>query len=223
MSKHYVELSEPINNNHWRYENFIREFEFTKDGKTSTTRYMSLGHGFTHIDAPRHMSKDGKVLEDFDLFNFLIGHASILDVSDIKPCEGITKEHLVKAFEGCKYTDFLIVKTSWGLQRNSSTKEFWSEAPYMTEEGTEYLRSLNPKVVGFDFPQDYGIRSGGKEPITRENSPTHFIILLNDILMIEYMTNLWEVSEKNVEIFAMPLNIKIENNDCAQIRIVARC
>ncbi len=220
MKKTFVELCDPINNEHFRYKNFIREFEFTKDGHTRNVRYMSLAHGFTHIDAPRHVDPNGKVLEDFDLWSFLIGKASILDVSYIKPNQEITKEMLEKAFEGCLHTDFLIVKTSWGLQRDSFTPEYWSDAPYMGVEATEYLASLNPKVVGFDFPQDYAVRLS-PDVMNRENAPTHFIILPNDILMIEYMNFLWKVPEKNVDIYAMPLNIRIDNNDCAQIRIVA--
>lgn len=221
MGKTFVDLSEPINNEHFRYKNFIRQNEVTKDGVTRTVNYMSLSHGFTHIDAPLHMVPNGKVLEDFDLFSFLIGKASILDVSHIKPNEGITAEMLKEAFKGCEHTDFLIVKTSWGLQRDSFTPEFWSDAPYLTPEGVSFLVSLKPKVIGYDFPQDYGIRFGAGCEMTPENSPTHYQVLPNDILMIEYMNFLWKVPVKNVDIYALPLNIKIPNNDCAQIRVVA--
>lgn len=223
MAKTYVDLCDPINNEHFRYKDFIREWEFTKDGKTKMVPYMNLSHGFTHIDAPRHMVPDGKVLEDFDLFSFLIGKASILDVSYIKPNEGITEEMIKKAWEGCEYTDFLIIKTSWGVQRSSFSPEFWTEAPYMTPEAVKFLVGLNPKVVGFDFPQDYAVRFGSGVPMTPENAPTHYFILPNDILMIEYMNNLWKIPEgmKTVDIYALPLNIRIPNNDCAQIRVVA--
>jgi len=57
--------------------------------------------------------------------------------------------------------------------------------------------------------------------MTAETSPTHFLVLPKDILMIEYMTNLWSVPEKNVDIYALPMAIDIPNNDCSQIRVVA--
>ena len=224
MSKTYVDLCEPINNEHFRYGGFIQQWEFTKDGKTKMVPYMNLSHGFTHIDAPRHMAPDGKVLEDFDLLSFLIGKASVLDVSHyIKPNQAITEEMVKEAFEGCEYTDFLLIKTSWGTQRSSSSPEFWSESPYITPEAVAFLVSLNPKVVGFDFPQDYAVRLGSGVPMTPETAPTHYQILPNDILMIEYMTNLWSIQEgiKNVDIYALPLKISVPDLDCAQIRVVA--
>ncbi len=222
MAKKFVDLSDPIDNEHFRYKDFIREMEVTKDGVTRKTSFMSLSHGFTHIDAPLHMVPGGKVLEDFDLFSFLIGHASVIDVSDVKPNEPITAEKLRAAYEsGCEYTDFLIVKTSWGTQRDSFTPDFWNDAPYLTKDGVEYLVSLKPKVIGYDFPQDEAIRHGPKVKMTVENSPTHFLVLPNDILMIEYMNNLWNLPVKNCEIYALPLNIRIPNNDCAQIHVVA--
>lgn len=220
--KKYVDLSDHINNEHFRYKNFIRQDQTTKDGITRTVNYMSLSHGFTHIDAPLHMVPDGKELRDFDLFSFLIGKAAILDISDVKPNEGITAGKLQKAYEGCKTNDFLLVKTSFGLQRDPTTPEFWADAPYLTVEAVKYLLSLKPKVIGYDFPQDYAIREGAKATMTEENSPTHFLVLPNDILMIEYMTNLWSIPAgiKDIDIYALPLAIDIPKNDCAQIRVV---
>jgi len=216
-----VDLSEPINNDHFRYKNFIREMEWTKDGHTKVIPYMSLSHGFTHIDAPRHMDPNGKILADFDLLSFLIGKASILDVSYVKPNQAITREMLEEAWVGCENNDFLIVKTSFGLQRSSDTPEFWSDAPYLTPEAVSFLVSLKPKVVGYDFPQDYAIRLGAAATMEPETSPTHFQILPNNILMIEYMTNLWNLPVKNCDICALPVKIGLKTTDCASIRVVA--
>ncbi len=240
--KTYVDLTEPILENHWRYQSFIQEREVVDESNnTKIEKFMNIGHAFTHIDCPKHMNKSGKLLEECNLFSFLIGKASILDISDIKPNEAINAQRLMKAFEGCDNTDFLIIKTAWGVQHSSTTKEFWTEAPYLTRHAVEYLKSLKPKVVGFDFPQDYGIRiadldsdlanrdpnckkvGGDNAPAkpTPENSPSHFFLLPYDHLMIEYMTNLWNVPVKNVDIYALPLKLRTENADGAPIRVIA--
>ena len=235
--KQWIDLTEPLIEGHWRYNGFIQERE---DGPEGHGRYMNVGHAFTHIDAPRHMLKGGRQLDEFPLFDFLIGPAAILDCENIQPNEPIDKDRLEKAYAGCEPADVLLVKTSWGKIRDSHTKEFWTEAPYVTQSGVDYLRSLKPKAVGFDFPQDFGIRSSdldsnlvkkekdyvaGTEdkpvpgPPTPENSPTHFSLLPYDILMIEYMTNLWEVPVKNVQMCALPMKLKMDNTDGAPIRV----
>ena len=119
---------------------------------------MNIGHAFTHIDAPRHMIHGGRQLDEFPLFDFLIGPASVLTVENIQPNEPIGEARLKKAFEGCNPTDVLLINPSRELVRDSDSREYWTEAPYITQDGCDYLRSLNPKVVGFDFPQDFGIR-----------------------------------------------------------------
>jgi kynurenine formamidase len=74
-------------------------------------------------------------------------------------------------------------------------------------------------VVGFDFPQDYDIRRLHKVDLNEIDLTTHDVLLANDILMIEYLSNLWKVPVQNVYIYALPLNLK--NADGAQIRVVA--
>lgn len=236
MSTH-VDLTEPLVEGHWRYNGFIQTKE---DGPNGVCRYMNVGHAFTHIDAPKHMIKGGRQLDEFPLFDFLIGPAAILDCENIQPNEPLDWERLEKAYQGCESSDVLLIKTCWGKVRASSTREHWMEAPYVTQSGVDFLRSLNPKVIGFDFPQDYGIRCSDIDsnldskdknhmddippefrpgPPTPENSPTHFSILPYDILMIEYMTNLWDVPVKNVQMTALPLKLKMDNTDGAPIRV----
>lgn len=238
MNREWIDLTEPLIEGHWRYNGFIQEKE---DGPEGYGRYMNVGHAFTHIDAPRHMLRGGRQLDEFPLFDFLIGPAAVLDCKNIQPNEPIDWKRLEEAYYGCNTSDVLLIKTGWGKIRSSVTKEFWTESPYVTQSGVEFLRTLNPKVVGFDFPQDFGIRCSDLDSNlskkekdydketenkefkpgapTPENSPTHFSLLPYDILMIEYMTNMWNVTEKNVQICALPLKLKMENTDGAPIRV----
>ena len=78
---------------------------------------------------------------------------------------------------------------------------------------------MNPKVVGFDFPQDYDIRRASNMPESEVDYTTHEEILKHEILMIEYMTNLWSLTQDEIDIVALPL--PIPNADGAQLRVIA--
>lgn len=74
-------------------------------------------------------------------------------------------------------------------------------------------------LVGFDFPQDYDIRRLRTEDEHNLTLTTHDYLLKKDILMIEYMTNLWSVESKVVDFVGLPT--ALENVDGAQIRCIA--
>lgn len=176
-------------------------------------------HWYTHIDAPLHYVNGGKSLEDFKLLDMLVGKASILDLSDIQSNEPITREMLEKAKAAVPMNDMLFFRTDWGKKRDWTTREYWLDAPYFTKEGAMYIKELGPKVVGFDFPQDYDIRRAAEMREQDVDFTTHEYLLKNEILMIEYMNNLWELQKDVVDIVALP--IAIRNADGAQIRVVA--
>ncbi len=185
-----IDLTLPIIVGHWRYSNQRRPVHSIADGDASNVTYFDLQtHMFTHIDAPKHVVADGKTLDDFPV-DLCIGKAAII-----------------------------LVKTSWGLQRDWTSKEFWDDAPYITEDGAKFLLSISPKIVGYDFPQDYDIRRLRTVDEHECDLTTHRYLLKNEILMIEYMTNMWEITGNNVDFVGLPL--KLDHADGAQIRCVA--
>lgn len=216
--KKYVDLTLPIVF-HWRYPIEIKdEKSFNKGDAANVKQFNMKTHWYTHIDAPLHQMANGKNLDDFPIENF-IGKAVVLDVSYIKENEGITAEMLKKAIGDDKNYKIILIKTSWGKKISWETTDYWDKAPYMTEEAAKFIRDLKPNIVGFDFPQDYDIR---KLRFTDEHEcflTTHEYILKNDILMIEYLTNMWEVDKKIIDIVALPVALK--EADGAQIRVLA--
>lgn len=214
----YIDLTLPIIQ-HWRYPIDIKDAKsFLKGDAANMKHFEMCSHWFTHIDAPLHQLANGKSLDDFPIEN-LIGKAVILDVSYVEKNEPITREMLEQAIGKDVDYKIIIIKTCWGKKISWETTEFWDDAPYMTEDAAIFIRNLNPKVVGFDFPQDYDIR---KLRFTDEHNcylTTHEYILKKDILMIEYLTNLWQVKNKIVDIIALPLPLK--KADGAQIRVLA--
>lgn len=217
--KKYIDLTLPIVP-HWRYGIEIKPVKSIKDGDAANATFFTMQtHWYTHIDAPLHQVADGKTLNDFPL-DYLFGKAVMLDVSYVGPDESITAEMLKKALGDTEPTKILIVKTCWQQKTEWQSYDYWDHAPYMTEDAAIYLASLEPHVVGFDFPQDYDIRKlrlGFDE--SELSLTTHIHILKKDIMMMEYMTNLWSVKGKVVDFVGLPT--ALENIDGAQIRCVA--
>lgn len=84
-----------------------------------------------------------------------------------------------------------------------------------------WIQNYHPKVVGYDFAQDYAIRNirtmKPGDPIVQ---PVHeHVLKQGQILQIEYMTNLWNIGSDICELIALPLNTK--HADGSQIRVIA--
>ena len=152
--------------------------------------------------------------------DYLFGKATILDVSHVEANQPITADMLKEALGDTEPTKILLVKTCWEDRTEWHSHDYWDEAPYITEDGAEWLASLEPHVVGFDFPQDYDIRKlRFGVPESQCYLTTHRKILKKDIMMIEYMSNMKSVKGKVVDFVGLPT--ALENANGAQIRCVA--
>jgi len=88
-------------------------------------------------------------------------------------------------------------------------EEYYSNYPVFDKELVDYLAKQKVKMIGIDWP------SPDHEPY-----PMHQILLKNNILILENLTNLdLLLSEPAFEIFAFPLKI---NADSSIVRVVAR-
>jgi arylformamidase len=214
-----IDLSYPIAD-HFRWK-VTRELSaaFERGDDFQITRIGFTVHGFTHIDAPRHMVPGGPTTSAFDL-NALVGEASILDLSAIGENEPIGADRLQAAGGDVRADDIVLLKTDWDRRHSLATKEFWTEAPYLTHEACEWLLERLPAVVGFDFPQDFPIRGllGGEKP-TMSEFVSHDVLLRHGIPMIEYLCNLGSIEQSRVQVCALPL--KLLEADGSPARVIA--
>lgn len=153
-------------------------------------------HFSTHIDAPYHMIKDGKKLNEYPL-DKLIGEGVVLDVR-----EGFDLDVL---------NDSRIKKDSIVLLWTGQTKKLYSGyfegAAFIPKEFAEKLVKLKVKAICLDsFSPD--------EPPFE----VHKILLKHDILIVENLTNMDKLEDK-FRIFILPL--KLENTDGAPCRVIA--
>jgi arylformamidase len=176
-------------------------------------------HGFTHMDSPRHYFPDGRTTDDIDLEQ-TVGPAAVIDLAGIEPNTAIDASMLEAAGEHAATGEIIVFKTGWGERRSAATPEFWLDAPYLERSAADWLLSRAPKAVAFDFPQDYCIRlllSGEVRPI--EEHVSHDVLLRNDVVLIEYLTNTQALTTKRVRFCCLPL--KLPAADGAPVRVVA--
>lgn len=220
--KRIVDLTLPIEE-HWRYGiQFSNPKTHANGDPWQTTAYNLESHWFTHIDAPIHHCPDGADLSAYPIADWCMGKALVMDFSGVGDNEGITGAMLAQAAKGYEeHFDILLLRTDRGKKVSWKETAFWDNSPYVTADGGEWLRDYKPKVVGFDFPQDYEIRKiRTAKDLNEIKQPVHEHVLgEGKILMIEYLTNLWSIGAPVCEIVALPLNT--QHADGAQIRVIA--
>jgi arylformamidase len=211
-----IDLSLTIHPN-WRWPVEITQpMDFDRGDPYRVTKLTAPMHAFTHIDSPLHMEAGRHSLDQADL-NRLCGPAAILDLTPIQPDQEIGLGLIQERWSVVQPGDIVLLKTAWDTQRSIDSKEYWTEAPYVSPEAAAWLGEQDIKTVGFDFPQDWVIREIPARHPSAEEMPTHNLILRKGIYMIEYLCNLDSLKQSRVELYALPLKLQGSEGGCARV------
>ncbi|MGL5256429.1 MAG: cyclase family protein [Proteocatella sp.] len=167
-----------------------------KDGFKETLMSM-FSHTGTHMDAPSHIFKDRKNLDEFEV-SYFSGNAFVMDFSKKREGENIDIDELLKYEEKIKLADYVIIRTGW--DRYWGMDEYYQEFPVLTKEATEYLVQKNIRGIGLDT-----ISLDSMKDISL---PNHRIVLSNDMVIIENLTGLEVFGEEIFMVYFMPLKYK---------------
>lgn len=190
---------------HWRWKVTRKLAADLEKGDSFQISVITMpAHAFTHMDTPLHI-RPGQITVEAVPPDQLAGTAAILDLTFADANQAITKSDLKKAGGHIQPSDIVLLKTGWDLKRDYLTREYWHDAPYLEEAAAAWLADHDMKAVGFDFPQDYGIRSIPVVP--PDEQPTHNLILSKGIYLIEYLCNLHQIKNERVTFYALPLKI----------------
>jgi arylformamidase len=205
----------------WRWPNALEILKDFKDGDPYRVSSLQMVmHAFTHVDTPLHIEPDRETIDSVDLSD-LCGPAFVADMNPVEPNQEIGPELLSERCQGCVENDILLIKTRWDQMRDPTTREYWQDAPYISESGAAWLAVQKVKAVGFDFPQDKLIREIPKRHPPVAELPTHDLILRKGIYLIEYLCNLGALSANRVKVFALPLKVKGAEGACARVVALA--
>ncbi|MEK7600276.1 MAG: cyclase family protein [Patescibacteria group bacterium] len=151
----------------------------------------------THIDAPWHMVKDGKKLDEVDIEQF-VGRGRYIKAATLD-LEAIQQA-------GIEEGDIVLLDT--GMSDVYGQDEYYTgDRPAITEEIAEYLVSKKIKMVGVDMC------SPDQQPFA-----VHRILLGAGVLIIENMTNLSELEGQDFTVYALPTKLRL---DGAPARVIA--
>ncbi len=214
-----IDLTMPIQD-HFRWPVERRTIAEHAKGDLFQVTWLGFAvHGFTHVDSPKHFFRDGRTTDDLSLEQ-TIGSAAVIDLRDVEAEEEITADLLSARAGHVRPNDIVVLKTCWGQKRAVTTPDFWLDAPFLGRSAASWLLERAPRAVAFDFPQDYCIRlllSGEVRPV--EEHVSHDILLRNDVVLIEYLTNTEALTASRVNFCCMP--IKVPAADGAPARVMA--
>ena len=156
-------------------------------------------HTGTHIDAPYHFVKNGLKIDQIPLER-LVGEAILIMLKKSKNAP-ITKSEIV-SFEkkNGKIPNGASVffYTSW--QKNLKKNNYFTENPGLDSSSARYLASKKINLVGIDSPS---IDLGGDESFRAHN-----ILLKNNVLIVENLTNLDKIESTRFNFTILPLKLK---------------
>ena len=215
-----IDLSMPVDTGHFRWPvERGKKGDFAGGDLFEASWLRTSCHGFTHMDAPRHMVPGGPTLDSLDLAR-VVGPAAIIDLSDVTPKEEITAARLAPAAGHLQSGEIALLRTGWDQQRDWKTEAFWRDAPYLSRCACEWLLDRRPTACAFDFPQDYTIRlllDGEVRPIPEHVS--HDVLLRNGVTLIEYLVNTMAVPGSRTFLAALP--VRLAGADGAPARVIA--
>lgn len=164
-------------------------------------------HTATHMDAPIHIIKGARTLDELPLDKFM-GKAIAIDCKHLRENQ-ITKEFLLPFESRIKNVEFVLFHSGWDSKWK--TDGYFNDFPTLTAEATTWLTQFKLKGIGLD--------SISLDPVADMNLPNHKIVLAKEILIIENMCNMDSLPDGEFMFQCFPL--KIEKADGSPVRAVA--
>jgi kynurenine formamidase len=166
-----------------------------------------FSHTGTHIDAPSHILKRAKSLDQIPVSHFT-GSASVLDFSKMQT-DVITKQDVTRHRPLLEKSDFILLYTGW--YKKWAEEAYFNNFPVLSPEAAEWMAGFSLKGIGVDMIS--------VDRADTRSFPIHRIFLKKNILIIENLTALEELVNKDFMFSCFPL--KIKNSDGAPVRAVA--
>ena len=175
-----------------------------KDGFAEKTLTM-FTHTGTHMDAPAHVLKGKKTLDQLSAA-FFVGKAVMLDCTEVNGEIDIARlqEIEVDLFAA----DYLILKTGWCKYWGSDA--YYDHFPVLSLDAAAYLAGLELRGIGID--------TISVDPVSAADLPVHRILLEKNMVIIENL-NLPDELPSEFTLSCLPM--KLKGADGSPIRAVA--
>lgn len=182
----------------------------TIDGCGFAEKKITLySHTGTHMDAPSHILKGAPCLEDLGAGHF-IGDGVVIDL-----CRNVIENRSIELSDLLPFKKhiigkhFVLLHTGWG--KHWGKDEYFKGSPVLSTEAAEWLAGFNPRGIGIDMISI-------DRPDTKDMQ-IHKIFLSRNIVIIENLFNISELTGRNFTFCCFPL--KLINSDGSPVRAVA--
>lgn len=168
-----------------------------------------LSHTGTHADAPAHMLKGKKTLDEIPISQFF-GKALVIDCRDLREGSSINLERIEAVKEKAKRADFLLFNCGW--DKRWEVNDLYGDFPLLDSKVLEFIFSHEFKGIGFDLMSP--------DRIDDEDCPIHKQLLQKEnFFIIENLCNLEQCGSELFNFVCLPL--KFKHSDGAPVRAVA--
>ena len=217
-----IDVATPLFN-HWRWKLDIWENSY-KD-QFGNNRYepnfIFSGHGFNHCDAPIHMKRDGKTIQELpnEGLDIFINQANLVDLSEFDLPFRVTRDMIQSRIDLNNKKDLIILRSDLTNKVGYESKEWHLMAPSIDLDAANWIVDNGFKSVCLDFPQDYIAREMPDRVVYNEEFEIHHKIFNSGCTFIEDLMDLGKISNNITQICAIPL--KMDCFDGAPMRTVA--
>ena len=153
-----------------------------------------IGNTGTYLDSPFHRYAEGSDLAGLELSSLVGLRAEVFHLEDAWSAErrGIRSETLAdRDLRGAA----VLLHTGWDTR--FGRPEYGSGAPFLTEEGAQWLIDAGAALVGIDSLNIDDTESGGERP-------AHSLLLGAGVHVVEHLTNLGELPPHGARFTAAP-------------------
>jgi kynurenine formamidase len=219
MSKdRIIDLTHPIHDGMMTYpSHWHPKVEISMQGRYGIegreTRKLVLGsHTGTHIDASSHFIPGSRTIDELPL-EHLVGPAHVVS---FVPCEPL-KEVEVKDLEShlSREKDIARVLFRYDWSEHWGQMSFYSDSPYLSRDACKWLIDRGVRLIGMDTPSP---DNPTKLSASDEDSPNHKLLLANDVILVEYLSNMKKIQKDKVILIALPL--RVVRGDGAPARVI---
>lgn len=180
-----------------------------KDGWNARTLHL-YSHAGTHMDAPLHFGVSHATIDEF-MPEQLIGKAWVVPILIHEDQQLLTISDLGKLQAKFQEGDSLILHTQWS--QFVGQQKYRDALPRISTELAIWCVEKKVKILGVEAPSVADVNNLAE--VTR----IHKILLEGEVIIIEGLTNLEEITKESVFLIALPL--KIKDGDGAPARVIA--
>ena len=132
----------------------------------------------------------------------------VIDCTNLAPAKKIEKKFLEGFQSLIAKVEFILLNTGWS--EHWGTPKYLGDFPVLSEEAARFLTDFKLKGIGFD--------TISADPMDSKDLPVHKILLNNQVIIIENLTNLESLPKTDFKFACFPL--KVKSGDGSPVRAV---